>query len=105
MGCYSDGWLARTGSITVWPDRTGWTRGTLTLRSVTLLVLDAADRMLEMGFRPDVEQILVRTPSTRQTALFASTIPDTVRTMVGRYLRNPIYVALTMRETRAIAGE
>jgi ATP-dependent RNA helicase DeaD len=80
-------------------------RGTLTLRSVTLLVLDAADRMLEMGFRPDVEQILVRTPSTRQTALFASTIPDPVRTMVGRYLRNPIYVALTMRETRAIAGE
>jgi len=77
--------------------------GTLTLRSVTLLVLDAADRMLEMGFRSDVEQILVRTPSTRQTALFASTIPDPVRTMVGRYLRNPIYVALTVRETRAIA--
>jgi ATP-dependent RNA helicase DeaD len=78
-------------------------RGTLTLRSVTLLVLDAADRMLEMGFRSDVEQILVRTPSTRQTALFASTVPDTVRTMVGRYLRNPIYVAITSRETRAAA--
>ena len=77
--------------------------GTLTLRSVTLLVLDAADRMLEMGFRSDVEQILVRTPSTRQTALFASTVPDPVRTMVGRYLRNPIYVALTTRETRAVA--
>jgi len=78
-------------------------RGTLTLRSVTLLVLDAADRMLEMGFRSDVEQILVRTPSTRQTALFASTVSDTVRTMVGRYLRNPIYVAITSRETRAAA--
>jgi len=78
-------------------------RGTLTLRSVTLLVLDAADRMLEMGFRSDVEQILVRTPSTRQTALFASTVPETVRTMVGRYLRNPIYVAITSRETRAAA--
>jgi superfamily II DNA/RNA helicase len=78
-------------------------RGTLTLRSVTLLVLDAADRMLEMGFRSDVEQILVRTPSTRQTALFASTIPDTVKTMVGRYLRNPIYVAIASRETRAAA--
>jgi ATP-dependent RNA helicase DeaD len=78
-------------------------RGTLTLRSVTLLVLDAADRMLEMGFRSDVEQILVRTPSTRQTALFASTVPDTVRTMVGRYLRNPIYVAITSREPRAAA--
>ena len=78
-------------------------RGTLTLRSVTLLVLDAADRMLEMGFRSDVEQILVRTPSTRQTALFASTVSDPVRAMVGRYLRNPIYVALATRETRAVA--
>ena len=78
-------------------------RGTLTLRSVTLLVLDAADRMLEMGFRSDVEQILVRTPSTRQTALFASTVPDPVKTMVGRYLRNPIYVAIASRETKAVA--
>ncbi|HLW58489.1 MAG TPA: DEAD/DEAH box helicase [bacterium] len=78
-------------------------RGTLTLRSVTLLVLDAADRMLEMGFRSDVEQILVRTPSTRQTALFASTVPDPVRTMVGRYLRNPIYVAIASRESKAVA--
>ena len=78
-------------------------KGTLTLRSVSLLVLDAADRMLELGFRSDVEQILVRTPSTRQTALFASAVGDPVRTMVGRYLRNPIYVAIAMRETRAAA--
>ena len=70
---------------------------------MSLLVLDAADRMLELGFRSDVEQILVRTPSTRQTALFASAVGDPVRTMVGRYLRNPIYVAIAMRETRAAA--
>jgi ATP-dependent RNA helicase DeaD len=67
-------------------------RGTLTLRSVHMLVLDDADRMLKMGLRPEVEQILVRTPSTRQTALFSATMPEQIRAMVGRYLRNPIWV-------------
>lgn len=67
-------------------------RGTLTLRSVHMLVLDDADRMLKMGLRSEVEQILVRTPSTRQTALFSATLPDPIRAMVGRYLRNPIWV-------------
>jgi ATP-dependent RNA helicase DeaD len=67
-------------------------RGTLTLRSVHMLVLDDADRMLKMGLRSDVEQILVRTPSTRQTALFSATLPEEIKAMVGRYLRNPIWV-------------
>ncbi len=67
-------------------------RGTLTLRSVHMLVLDDADRMLKMGLRTEVEQILVRTPSTRQTALFSATLPEPIRAMVGRYLRNPIWV-------------
>src|SRR5579875_137077 len=67
-------------------------KGTLTLRSVHMLVLDDADRMLKMGLRSEVEQILVRTPSTRQTALFSATLPDPIRAMVGRYLRNPIWV-------------
>lgn len=67
-------------------------RGTLTLRSVHMLVLDDADRMLKMGLRTEVEQILVRTPSTRQTALFSATLPESIRAMVGRYLRNPIWV-------------
>lgn len=67
-------------------------RGTLTLRSVHMLVLDDADRMLAMGLRSGVEQILVRTPSTRQTVLFSTTLPEGIRAMVGRYLRNPIWV-------------
>jgi len=70
-------------------------RGTLTLRSVHMLVLDDADRMLKMGLRSEVEQILVRTPSTRQTALFSATLPEPIRAMVGRYLRNPIWVTST----------
>ena len=48
--------------------------------------------MLKMGLRPEVEQILVRTPSTRQTALFSAGLPDPIRAMIGRYLRNPIWV-------------
>jgi ATP-dependent RNA helicase DeaD len=67
-------------------------KGTLTLRSVHMLVLDDVDRMLKMGLRPEVEQILVRTPSTRQTALFSAGLPDPIRAMIGRYLRNPIWV-------------
>ena len=67
-------------------------KGTLTLRSVHMLVLDDTDRMLKMGLRPEVEQILVRTPSTRQTALFSAGLPDPIRAMIGRYLRNPIWV-------------
>jgi len=67
-------------------------RGTLTLRSVHMLVLEDADRMLKMGLRSEVEQILVRTPSTRQTALFSATLPEAICAMVGRYLRNPIWV-------------
>jgi ATP-dependent RNA helicase DeaD len=67
-------------------------RGTLTLRSVHMLVLDDADKMLKMGLRSEVEQILVRTPSTRQTALFSANLPEPIRAMVSRYLRNPIWV-------------
>ena len=67
-------------------------RGTLTLRSVHMLVLNDAERMLKMGLRSEVEQILVRTPSTRQTALFSAEFPEQLRAMVGRYLRNPIWV-------------
>jgi ATP-dependent RNA helicase DeaD len=77
-------------------------KGTLTLRSVHMLVLDDADRMLKMGLRSEVEQILVRTPSTRQTALFSATLPEQIRAMVGRYLRNPIWVpSATVQESDA----
>jgi len=67
-------------------------KGTLTLRSVHMLVLDDARSHAEDGLRPEVEQILVRTPSTRQTALFSAGLPDPIRAMIGRYLRNPIWV-------------
>ncbi len=80
-------------------------RGTLTLRSVHMLVLDDTDRMLKLGLRSEVEQILVRTPSTRQTALFSATLPDEIRAMVGRYLRNPIWVMPARADDASVGSE
>jgi ATP-dependent RNA helicase DeaD len=67
-------------------------RGTLSLRTVRFLVLDEADRMLDMGFMPDVEKILRRTPRSRQTALFSATIPTVVKILARRHMRQAVTV-------------
>ena len=67
-------------------------RGTLRLDKVDYLVLDEADRMLDMGFLPDVERILRRTPRERQTALFSATIPTVIRILSRRYMFEPTTV-------------
>jgi ATP-dependent RNA helicase DeaD len=67
-------------------------RGTLKLNEVDYLVLDEADRMLDMGFLPDVERILRRTPRERQTALFSATIPTVIRVLSRRYMLDPATV-------------
>ena len=69
-------------------------RGTLRLDDVRYLVLDEADRMLDMGFAPDVERILSRTPGDRQTALFSATMPTAIRSMVERHMRSPRYLTV-----------
>ena len=69
-------------------------RGTLKLGSVSYLVLDEADRMLDMGFAPDVGRILSKTPSSRQTALFSATMPETIRGMVKKHMRSPKWLAV-----------
>jgi ATP-dependent RNA helicase DeaD len=69
-------------------------RGTLRLDAVRYLVLDEADRMLDMGFAPDVERILSRTPRSRQTALFSATMPTAIRTMVERHMNSPRYLTV-----------
>lgn len=60
-------------------------RGTLSLESVRTAVLDEADRMLEMGFREDVEQILDHLPAARQTALFSATLAAAVEELARKY--------------------
>jgi ATP-dependent RNA helicase DeaD len=67
-------------------------RGTLKLDDVDYLVLDEADRMLDMGFLPDVERILRRTPRERQTALFSATVPTVIRILSRRYMFEPASV-------------
>ena len=69
-------------------------QGTLDLRSVRFLVLDEADEMLDRGFARDVEAILSRTPSERQTALLSATLPEWVATTASKHLRNPVSVEI-----------
>ena len=64
-------------------------QGTLGLETVRLLVLDEADEMLDRGFAQDVETILGRTPSSRQTALLSATMPAWVAKTATKHLRNP----------------
>jgi ATP-dependent RNA helicase DeaD len=64
-------------------------RKSLALDALRTLVLDEADEMLRMGFIDDVEWILQHTPATRQTALFSATMPEPIRRVAQRYLREP----------------
>jgi ATP-dependent RNA helicase DeaD len=64
-------------------------RGTLRLDGISIVVLDEADRMLDIGFRPDIEKILRRCPASRQTLLFSATIPPPVMRLAERYMREP----------------
>ncbi|HZT09000.1 MAG TPA: DEAD/DEAH box helicase [Chloroflexota bacterium] len=73
-------------------------RGHLRLASVSVLVLDEADRMLDMGFLPDVEQIIRATPRARQTGLFSATITTLVRRLAARYMRDPQHVTIAPEE-------
>ena len=70
-------------------------RGTLTLDHVRYLVLDEADRMLDIGFRPDIEKILRRCPSKRQTLLLSATMPPPVMRLVNRYMVDPLNINLS----------
>ena len=73
-------------------------RGVLNLSSVKVLVLDEADRMLDMGFIEDIDYILARTPSNKQTSLFSATIDQTVMSVCNRYMKNPEKILVSKDE-------
>jgi ATP-dependent RNA helicase DeaD len=73
-------------------------RRILNLASVKVVVLDEADRMLDMGFIEDISFILSRVPTNRQTSLFSATIDKTVMNICNRYLRNPVKVLVSKDE-------
>ena len=72
-------------------------RESLSLAHLSALVLDEADEMLRMGFLEDVEWILEHTPSTRQTALFSATMPDAIRAVARRHLKEPHEIRIKAR--------
>src|SRR5687767_14064046 len=64
-------------------------RGTIDFTKLQFVVLDEADRMLDIGFRPDIERILKRCPSDRQTLLLSATVPPPIAKLAERYMRSP----------------
>ena len=76
-------------------------RGRLLLTGVELLVIDEADRMLDMGFIPDIERICKLVPFTRQTLFFTATMPNEIRRVTEQFLHNPVKVEVSKPATAA----
>ena len=73
-------------------------RGTLDLSNVKMVILDEADRMLDMGFREDIEKILRSTPAERQTVFFSATVSKQIRELIERHSNSPKSVKIEQRE-------
>ena len=69
-------------------------RGTLKLEQLKLVILDETDRMLDMGFRDDIEHILKAVPATRQLLFFSATIPRAIQDLIGRYSKDPAWIKI-----------
>ena len=74
-------------------------RGRLLMTGVELLVIDEADRMLDMGFIPDIERICKLVPFTRQTLFFTATMPPEIRRITEQFLHNPVKVEVSRPAT------
>ena len=74
-------------------------QGTLDLGQVQVLVLDEADRMLDMGFIHDIKKVLALVPKQKQTLLFSATFSDEIRELANGLLRDPLHIQVTPRNT------
>jgi ATP-dependent RNA helicase DeaD len=72
-------------------------RGSLKLDQVKIVILDEADEMLDMGFREDIEKILLHAPKERQTVLFSATIPHPIEELIRRYTKDPVRVQIAAK--------
>ena len=70
-------------------------RGNVLLNDVKILVIDEADRMLDMGFIPDVDKIVSKIPPMRQTLMFSATMPKEIKKLADRFLSNPKEVTVS----------
>jgi ATP-dependent RNA helicase RhlE len=79
-------------------------QGKARLQSIEILVLDEADRMLDMGFLPDVKRILSHVPNRRQSMLFSATFPPEIEQLASRTLHNPKRIAIGLsRPARTVS--
>jgi len=78
---------------------------TLDLSRVSTLVLDEADRMLEMGFVDDIETIIEQTPEARQTLLFSATYPDDIKSLSARFQRDAVQVSVETLHSNQHIGQ
>jgi ATP-dependent RNA helicase RhlE len=74
---------------------------TVDLRQVEILVLDEADRMLDMGFIHDIRRILALLPANRQNLLFSATFPEEIRKLAASFMKDPVTVEVARRNTPA----
>lgn len=76
-------------------------RGALKLDRLSCVVLDEADRMLDIGFRPDIEKILRQCPSERQTLLLSATVAPPIERLAQKYMRNPVMLNFSVGDIGA----
>src|SRR5678810_1294213 len=79
-----------------------FSRGKIMLNDCNLLVIDEADRMLDMGFIPDIEEICSKLPKSRQTLLFSATMPPPIQKLAAKFLNDPKRVEVARPATGGI---